>query len=117
MVLIMSFIVGVLFGGGVYLMQYRSLVRIILGLVLIAHAVNLGIFIMGDGFVRGNPAFIPPGEEAPPAVWSDPLPQALVLTAIVISFGITAFMLALAYRTAQTVGTDDPDELNTTEKL
>ena len=93
-----ALIVSVLFGVGVYLLLQRTLTRIILGIALMGHAANLLLLVAGG----------PPGRQ--PIVGrfteaerlsgevTDPLPQALALTAIVISFGITAFLLSLAYR-------------------
>ena len=84
--------VAVLYGVGVYLMLQRNLIRIVIGLAMIAHGANLLLLLAGG----------PPGD--PPLVglettgMSDPLPQAMALTAIVITFGMTAFLLALAYR-------------------
>lgn len=117
MTLVMSLVVGVLFGGGVYLLLRRSVVQVILGLILISHGVNLSIFLMGDGFQRGVPAFVDYATGAVPEAWADPLPQALILTAIVISFGLTAFVLALAYRADQAVQSDDLDDMTTTDQL
>ncbi len=117
MILVMSFVIGILFAGAVYLMLRRSVVKVILGLVLMSHGVNLLIFVMGDGIRRGTPAFIDKASEEVPTVWSDPLTQALILTAIVISFGLTAFTLALAYRTNQAAKSDDLDDMTSTDKL
>jgi multicomponent Na+:H+ antiporter subunit C len=84
----------VLFGTGVYLLLQRTLSRIILGLALMAHAANLLLMVVGGP--AGRPPIV--GAFAEGEAVADPLPQALALTAIVISFGITAFLLALAYR-------------------
>lgn len=85
---------AVLFGAGIYVMLERSLTRVLIGFLLVGNAVNLLIFIMsgapGLGPILGN------GVSADEI--SDPLPQAFILTAIVINLGITAFMLALIYR-------------------
>jgi multicomponent Na+:H+ antiporter subunit C len=87
-------IASVLVGVGVFLVLQRTLSRIILGLVLFANAANLLLIIAGGP--SGRPPLVGRFDEAnPPA---DPLPQALALTAIVIAFGITAFLLSLAYR-------------------
>jgi multicomponent Na+:H+ antiporter subunit C len=116
MVLVLSLVIGLLFAGAAYLMLRRSVVKLILGLTLLSHGTNLLIFVMGDGVQRGVPAFIGYDGEMP-AMWADPLPQALILTAIVISFGFTAFILALAYRANQTVRSDDLDDMTSTDKL
>ncbi|MCG8353200.1 MAG: NADH-quinone oxidoreductase subunit K [Chloroflexales bacterium] len=116
MILLLSLVIGLLFAGAAYLMLRRSVVKLILGLILLSHGANLLIFVMGDGVRRGVPAFIGP-DGATPAMWADPLPQALILTAIVISFGFTAFILALAYRANQTIKSDDLDDMTSTDKL
>ncbi len=89
-----ALVVAVLFGTGVYLLLQRTLSRIILGLALMAHAANLLLMVVGGR--AGRPPIV--GGFAEGDTVADPLPQALALTAIVISFGITAVLLALAYR-------------------
>lgn len=117
MLFVLSLVVGTIFAGATYLMLRRSLVRLILGLVLLGHGTNLLLFLMGDGLVRGAPPFVDPATGvAAPAV-ADPLPQALILTAIVISFGLTAFTMALAYRANQATNSDDLDEMTSTDQL
>lgn len=81
-----------LFGIGTYLILQRKLSRIIIGLGLVGHGTNLLFVVSGSS---GNPPLIGTGD---PTDFSDPLPQAMVLTAIVITFAVTAFLLALAYR-------------------
>jgi multicomponent Na+:H+ antiporter subunit C len=95
-------------------MLRRSLVKIIIGLVLLGNAANLLIFTVG-GLVRAGPPLISEGQSTPVEPFADPLPQALILTAIVIGFGVVAFAMVLAYRAYQTVGTDDLDKLNATD--
>jgi multicomponent Na+:H+ antiporter subunit C len=95
----------VLFATGTYLLLQRLLSRIIVGLGLIAHGANL--VLLGSGGRPGAPPIIEAGE---PTNYSDPLEQALVLTAIVITFGITAFLLALAYRTWIEQGSDEVED-------
>lgn len=103
---LMSVIVGIIFAIGVYLVLSKSLLRIILGISVLAHGANLLIITMG-GLKKGRVPIL--REEA--AAYTDPLPQALILTAIVINFAITAFLLVLAYRAYQTTGLDDMDDL------
>ena len=95
---------GALFAAGVYLILQKLLSRIIVGLGLIAHAANL--VLLGSGGAPGDPPVIEPGA----GPYSDPLEQALVLTAIVITFGITAFLLALAYRSYIEQGSDEVED-------
>lgn len=91
--------VGVLFGTGVYLILQRNLTRVLVGLGVLAHGVNIMLLVSGD---LGS-APIVDGRAGPVG---DPLPQALILTAIVISFAVTAFLLALAVR-SWAAGVDD----------
>lgn len=107
--------VGGLYAAGTYMILKRSIVKLILGLALLSHATNLLIFIAG-GAVRNSPPLIPDGASVPVSAIADPLPQALILTAIVISFGVLAFSFVLVYRTYQTVGTDDLDKLKGTDR-
>jgi len=106
MEILMSITVGVLFMVGTYLILTKSLLRVVLGLVLLSHGAHLLLLTMA-GLKQGAPPLL--GEEA--AFYADPLPQALILTAIVISFGVTAFLLVLAYRTYKEHKTDDLDKL------
>ena len=87
--------VGVLAACGVYLLLRARLFDVVLGLTLISYAVNLFIFFMGR-LATGKAPIIQDGVPASLANYADPLPQALVLTAIVISFGMTAVLLAIA---------------------
>ncbi len=92
----------------------RSVVKLIIGILLISQAVNLLLFT-SHGLTWGEPAFVPPGAELPPAGAADPLPQALILTAIVISFGLLAFTVVMIQQAKQAIGTDDLDELKGTD--
>jgi multicomponent Na+:H+ antiporter subunit C len=117
MTLVLSIVVGVLYAGATYLMLRRSVVKLILGLVLLSHGTNMLLFLMGDGVVRGSPPFVDADTGVAAADTADPLVQALILTAIVISFGFTAFIMALAYRANQVVQSDDLDDMTSTDKL
>ncbi|WP_010532656.1 Na(+)/H(+) antiporter subunit C [Brachybacterium squillarum] len=98
---------GVLVACGVYLVLERTLTRVVLGFVLLGNGVNL-LFIVAAGR-PGKPPF---EGTADPETMSDPLPFAMVLTAIVISLGVTAFGVALAYRAWQLFGHDEvPDDV------
>jgi multicomponent Na+:H+ antiporter subunit C len=81
-----------LFGIGTYLVLQRKLSRIIIGLGLLTHGANVLLITAGR---RGRPPIVDTGD---PSAFADPLPQALALTAIVITFGVTTLLLALAYR-------------------
>lgn len=106
MEILMAFVVGILFMTATYLMLSKSLLRIIIGTGLLSHGVHLLLLTMG-GLKRGAAPLL--GEKA--LSYADPLPQALILTAIVISFGVTSFFLVLAYRAFQELGTDNMDRL------
>lgn len=106
--MILAIAAGVLCATGTYLAMSRHLSRVILGLGLLGHGVNLMLLLSGRG---GAPAFIDPTDPAPDAgAMSDPLPQAFILTAIVISFGVLAFMLVLAYRSWSSTGDDTVEQ-------
>lgn len=112
---LMAILIGSLYAAGLFMMLRRSIVKLIIGLGLLGHGANLLIFTMGD-LTRGAPPVIEHGEEHLLAPFSDPLPQALILTAIVIGFGVQAFAAVLLKRTYQTVGTDNLDEMNSTDR-
>ena len=107
---LLSLVVGVLFGIGVYLMLRRSMVQLLIGLAMIGNAANLMIFC-ANGVVRSRPPLVREGDPAPIPPHADPVPQALILTAIVISFGVIAFALALADRVHREVGSDRVSDL------
>lgn len=109
---LLAIVVGALYTAGLYLMLRRSLVGLIIGLALLGHAANLLIFTAA-GLTRGRAPLLVDG--AASSGLADPLPQAVILTAIVIGFGVLAFALVLFRRGAQYSGTDDVDELRRTE--
>jgi multicomponent Na+:H+ antiporter subunit C len=111
MLLIFAITAGVIFACGIYLMLRRSMVRLLVGLSLVTYAVNLLIFSTSDLGQRAAPIV----DAVPTEEMADPLPQALILTAIVISFGVLAFTMALAYRASQAAGTDNMDALQDIE--
>jgi len=115
MVLLYAILIGVMFGAAVYLLLRRSIVKLVFGLVLLSQATNLFIFTIG-GYEKHNPPIIPEGQTIPPAPFVDPLPQALILTAIVISFGVLAFTLVLMHRAHESLGTDDLHQMRDTDK-
>jgi multicomponent Na+:H+ antiporter subunit C len=111
---LLAFVVGGLYAAGIYLMMRRSIVKLVLGLALLGHAANLLIFTSGR-LTQGSPPLIEEGQETLPAAAADPLPQALILTAIVIGFGVQAFAIVLLKRTYRAVRTDDLDNMKTTD--
>ncbi|MFA9558819.1 Na(+)/H(+) antiporter subunit C [Evansella sp. AB-rgal1] len=106
MEILMIITVGVLVSVSTYLLLTKSLLRVVLGIVLLSHAAHLLLLTMA-GLKEGAPPLL--GE--PAEAYADPLPQALILTAIVIGFGVTAFLLVLSYRTYKEHKTDDLDQL------
>jgi len=111
---VLAVVIGGLYAAGLYLMLRRSIVKLILGLAILGHAANLLVFTVGR-LTPGQPPIVLPGATTPPAPFADPLPQALILTAIVIGFGVQAFALVLLKRAYQTVGSDDLDEMKSTD--
>ena len=114
MEIFLSLLIGTLFGTGVFCLLRRSLTRLVIGVILISQSVNLLVFVSG-GLVRLKPPLIDSGEKVLSGAAADPLPQALVLTAIVIGFGLITFVLALVHRVYETVRTDDVDALRKTD--
>ncbi|WNG35422.1 cation:proton antiporter [Archangium violaceum] len=105
-------VTGVLYAAAIYSLLRRSLVRLALGLVLLGHATNLTLFV-ANGVSRALPPLLP--EEGTPLAGplSDPLPQAFILTAIVINFAMLALLLVVVHRTEREVGRDDIEALRT----
>lgn len=102
----MAVVIGILFTAATYLMLSKSLIRVIIGTGLLSHGAHLLLLTMG-GLKKGAAPILVEGTKT----YVDPLPQALILTAIVISFGVTSFILVLAYRSYQELGTDNMDKL------
>lgn len=107
---IISILAGLLVAGAVYMMLDRNLVKYLFGLILLSNAANLILFSAGR-LTEGKPAFVPDGMSVAPPEVANALPQALILTAIVIGFGLLAFTLVLAYRAYQAIGSTDLDKL------
>lgn len=114
MEIILAIVIGVLYGSAVYLLLRRSLVKLLIGLALLSHATNLLIFTAA-GLSRGGPPLIALDAELVSGPIADPLPQALILTSIVIGLGVTAFALALSARVYRTFGSDDLDRIHRRE--
>ena len=116
MYVLMAILIGCLFAAGTYMMLRRSMVKLIIGLILLGHGANLLIFTASK-LTRGKVPLIDPEAGVLTEPFADPVPQALVLTAIVIGFGVQAFVIVLFKRTWSDTGTDDLDELRTTDCL
>lgn len=113
MEIVLAILIGVLYTAGVYMLLRRSILKFIIGIIFLSNATNLLVFI-SSGIIAGQPAFVD-GATTSSSNLADPLPQALVLTAIVIGFGIVVFTLALKFKFFETTGTDDLDQLQQTD--
>lgn len=111
---VMAIAIGLLFAAAFYMMLRRSIVKLVMGLIILSNAANLVIFTVA-GMTRAGPAFINEASKTVGATVADPLPQALVLTAIVIAFGVLAFSVVLIHRAYKVVGTDDLDQMKDTD--
>ena len=110
----LAILCGCLVAGGIYLLLSQNLVRMLFGLVMLSNAVNLMIFTAG-GLEHAKPPLIASDQAAPPAAVANALPQALILTAIVIGFGVQAFALVLVKRAYREAGTDDLRSMGSTD--
>ena len=108
MEIILSAAIGVLAGSGIWLLLRPRSFQVIIGLCLLSYAVNLFIFSMGR-LTPGKPPIMPKGGFVDPTAYADPVPQALVLTAIVISFATTALFLVVMIASRGMTGTDHVD--------
>ncbi len=110
MEIVLAFVIGGLYAAGIYLMLRRSMAKLLMGLIFLSNATNLLIFVAA-GLTRGRPALVAASETTLAQPHADPLPQALVLTAIVIGFGVLAFFLTLLRQTHRRLGVEDLDAL------
>jgi multicomponent Na+:H+ antiporter subunit C len=112
----LAILVGCFFTVSVYLLLSKYVIRILLGVAILGNAVNLLIFTMGR-LTREVPPIIPEALQVPGTITANPLPQALILTAIVISFSFFAFLLVLGFRAFQDLETDDTDNMRFAEPV
>jgi len=105
---------GLFLTAAIYLLLARSLIRMLLGLVLFGNAVNL-VILVGGRLSRLVPPLALGDDTAPAAAAANPLPQALILTAIVIGFAMFAFLLVLAWRAYQSLEADDTEQMRVAE--
>ena len=110
----LCFTVAVFFAVSIYLLLSKHIIRILLGVAIFGNAVNLTIVTAGR-VTSEVPPIIPEGMSTPDIATANPLPQALILTAIVISFSFFAFLLVLAFRTYQELGTDNTEDMRVAE--
>ena len=111
---LLAILCGFFVASGIFCLLQRSLVKLVIGVMLLGQAANLIIF-SSAGLQSEKPAIITGAETVLTGNHADPLPQAIVLTAIVIGFGFTAFLLALLHRTYKTLNTDDIEQLKNTD--
>lgn len=116
MEILLAITTGILYAAGFYMILRRSLVKLIIGIVILGNGVNLLIFLMG-GLSKGEPALITKDGTMLEGIYADPVPQALILTAIVISFGLQSFAIVLIKRAYKILNTDDTDALNKTDSI
>jgi len=107
-------LIGSLFAISIYLMLSTQMMRWLFGIVILSSTINLVIFVAGRLYSQ-NPAFIPQGKQVPDTLLANPLPQALILTAIVIGFGLLAFALVLVRRVWRMFHTTDIDLIRYSE--
>ncbi len=110
----MSFLVGAFFTIAVYLLLSKAVIRILLGIAILGNGVNLLIFTLGR-ITREVPPIVPEGLQQPAEAIANPLPQALILTAIVIGFAMFTFLLVLGYRAYQELDADNTDNMRLAE--
>lgn len=115
MELLLIILLGLLYAAGVYLILRRSMVKLLFGILLLGSGTNLLIFLLG-GITKGKPPVIAEDAKLLQDIFADPVPQALILTAIVISFAMIAFAIVLLKRVYALVDSDDLDDLNTPEE-
>jgi multicomponent Na+:H+ antiporter subunit C len=115
MELLLVFIIGLMHAGGVYMLLRRSMFKMIIGLILLGNGANLLIFLLGR-LVKGHPPVMADGMKVFADIYADPLPQAVILTAIVIGFGLQSFAIILIKKVYKVIQTDDLDELNSSEE-
>lgn len=111
---LMALVVGVLYAAAIYMMLRRSIVKLVIGLMLLSNAANLLIFTAA-GLRRDAPPLVPDDAQMPAGLVADPLAQALILTAIVIGFGVLAFAVVLIRRAYEVVEADDMDQMRDTD--
>lgn len=110
--LVLVVVIAVLYASAVYLMLERSLTRVIIGFLLAGNATNLLLLVMAGGAGVAPIVAEDIADRVPPEQMTDPLPQALILTAIVITFGVTAFLLGLLYRSWRVGGAEISDDVD-----
>lgn len=117
MIIGISILTGFLFAAGLYLLLHKSFMKLIAGVIMFGNACNLFLLIAG-GLIGDHPVFVSGDNDALPIDnMADPVPQAFILTAIVISLGVQAFVIVLLKRIYQTSQTNDLDTLTNTDDV
>lgn len=111
---VMAMLVGLFITVGVYLLLSRSVIRMLIGMTIFGNGVNLLIFTAGR-LMRDVTPIVPPGLDVPAGPIANPLPQALILTAIVIGFSMFSFLLVLAFRAYSSLDADNTDNMRLAE--
>jgi multicomponent Na+:H+ antiporter subunit C len=111
---ILAILVGIFISLGVYLLLSRAVIRMLIGMTILGNGVNLLIFTAGR-VTREIAPIVPPGLSQPEGPIANPLPQALILTAIVIGFSMFSFLLVLAFRTYKSLDADNTDNMRLAE--
>jgi multicomponent Na+:H+ antiporter subunit C len=112
---LLAIVVGGLYAAGFYIITRRHALRLVVGMVLLGHAVNLLILVAG-GLTRARPPLVPEDLYAPEFPVANPLTQAMILTAVVIGMGVQVFMLVLVRNVVRAMKTADLAEMDTTER-
>ena len=115
MELLLVFLIGSLYASGIYMMLRRRMVKLLNGSILLGNGANLLIFLLGR-ITKGKPPVITDVSGLFTDLYADPVPQALILTAIVISFGVQSFAIVLLKRVYVLINSDDLDDLNTPDE-
>jgi multicomponent Na+:H+ antiporter subunit C len=113
---VLAILVGCFVALGIYLLLSRSVIRMLLGLVVLGNGINLLIFTAGR-LTRGVAPIVPTGLEQPDGAIANPLPQALILTAIVIGFAMFSYLLVLAFRAYHGLDADNTDTMRAAEPV
>ncbi len=115
MEIVFIILIAVLYAAGIFMLLRRSMVKLLVGITLLGNGANLLIFLLGS-ITKGKPPVIDSAAKLFTDIYADPVPQALILTAIVIGFGIQSFAIVLLKRVYVLVNSDDLDDLNTPEE-
>jgi multicomponent Na+:H+ antiporter subunit C len=113
---LLAALVGCFMAVGIYMLLSRSVIRMLLGMTIFGNGVNLLIFTSGR-LTQSLAPIVPPGMAQPEGPIANPLPQALILTAIVIGFAMFSFLLVLAFRAYQTLNADNTDTMRVAEPV